>query len=299
MIEQASQKVYDELLSIWEEAVRSTHHFLTEADIQFYKPLIRHEYLAAVRLYIIREDSGTIAAFMGLSNDCIEMLFVRPNAHGHGYGSRLVEFAIRKKRIYKVDVNEQNAAALGFYLHMGFETTGRDALDATGKPFPILHLQIPPIRLRKATLEDIDLLRALFTQSVQNTCSADYNRLQIQAWTGRGTLQRWHELFQSDLYFLLAEDSRKSQVAGFTSVNSKGYLHSMFVHPDYQRQGIASRLLLKAEEYVRIRQGVSVYSEVSITARPFFEKHGYSIEKEQTVSVGDIEMTNFLMYKRI
>lgn len=118
MIEQPSPKVYDELLSIWEEAVRSTHHFLTEADIQFYKPLIRHEYLAAVRLYIIREDSGTIAAFMGLSNDCIEMLFVRPNAHGHGYGSRLVEFAIRKKRIYKVDVNEQNAAALGFYLHM-------------------------------------------------------------------------------------------------------------------------------------------------------------------------------------
>ena len=112
MIEQPSPKVYDELLSIWEEAVRSTHHFLTEADIQFYKPLIRHEYLAAVRLYIIREDSGTIAAFMGLSNDCIEMLFVRPNAHGHGYGSRLVEFAIRKKRIYKVDVNEQNAAAL-------------------------------------------------------------------------------------------------------------------------------------------------------------------------------------------
>ena len=36
---------------------------------------------------------------------------------------------------------------------------------------------------------------------------------------------------------------------------------------------------------------------VSITARPFFEKHGYNIEKEQTVSVGDIEMTNFLMYK--
>ena len=152
MIEQPSPKVYDELLSIWEEAVRSTHHFLTEADIQFYKPLIRHEYLAAVRLYIIREDSGTIAAFMGLSNDCIEMLFVRPNAHGHGYGSRLVEFAIRKKRIYKVDVNEQNAAALGFYLHMGFETTGRDALAATGKPFPILHLQIPPIRLRKQLL---------------------------------------------------------------------------------------------------------------------------------------------------
>ena len=73
----------------------------------------------------------------------------------------------------------------------------------------------------------------------------------------------------------------------------------MFVHPDYQRQGIASRLLLKAEEYVRIRQGVSVYSEVSITARPFLRNTATIYEKEQTVSVGDIEMTNFLMYKRI
>ena len=101
MIEQPSPKVYDELLSIWEEAVRSTHHFLTEADIQFYKPLIRHEYLAAVRLYIIREDSGTIAAFMGLSNDCIEMFVCPSNAHGHGYGSRWLNLPFGKNESIK------------------------------------------------------------------------------------------------------------------------------------------------------------------------------------------------------
>ena len=36
MIEQPDTQDYDELLRIWELAVRSTHHFLTENDILFY-----------------------------------------------------------------------------------------------------------------------------------------------------------------------------------------------------------------------------------------------------------------------
>lgn len=38
-------------------------------------------------------------------------------------------------------MNEQNPQALGFYRRMGYKIVGRDALDATGKPFPILHLE--------------------------------------------------------------------------------------------------------------------------------------------------------------
>ena len=70
---------YDELLTVWEASVRSTHHFLAEKDIQFYKPLIREQYFLAVELYIIRNEKEEIAAFMGLSDELIEMLFVRPN----------------------------------------------------------------------------------------------------------------------------------------------------------------------------------------------------------------------------
>ena len=67
---------YDELLAVWEASVRSTHHFLTEENIQFYKPLVRNRYFQAVELYIIRNREGKIAAFMGLSDELIEMLFV-------------------------------------------------------------------------------------------------------------------------------------------------------------------------------------------------------------------------------
>ncbi len=139
---------YDELTEVWEASVRHTHHFLTEEDIRFYKPLVRNEYLAAVELYIIRNAERKIAAFMGLSHEQIEMLFVNRSEQGKGYGKRLLQYAILKRQIDKVDVNEQNGKALGFYLHMGFQTIGRDETDSQGKPYPILHLQ-----LEKASIE--------------------------------------------------------------------------------------------------------------------------------------------------
>ena len=143
MILRPTPQDYDELLTVWEASVRSTHHFLAEKDIQFYKPLIREQYFLAVELYIIRNREGKIAAFMGLSDELIEMLFVHPDEQGKGYGRRLLEYATRRKQMNKVDVNEQNEKALGFYLRMGFRIIGRDETDGIGKPYPILHLQLP------------------------------------------------------------------------------------------------------------------------------------------------------------
>lgn len=143
MILRPTPQDYDELLTVWEASVRSTHHFLAEKDIQFYKPLIREQYFLAVELYIIRNEKEEIAAFMGLSDELIEMLFVRPDQQGKGYGKRLMEYAVHQKHIHKVDVNEQNGQACRFYQHLVFQVVSRDETDPTGKPFPMLHLQLP------------------------------------------------------------------------------------------------------------------------------------------------------------
>lgn len=140
-IEYPTDKDFSELLQVWEASVRSTHHFLTEDDIQFYKQLIP-QYFPEVSLFIIRNRQGKIVAFMGLSEDLIEMLFICPEEQGKGLGKQLLHFAIREKQIQKVDVNEQNTAALRFYQHIGFQVIGRDEFDPSGKPYPILHMQL-------------------------------------------------------------------------------------------------------------------------------------------------------------
>lgn len=129
----------EELLQVWEASVRSSHHFLTEADIDFFRPRVRDIYLPAVDLYVIR-DKG-IAAFMGLSDGMVEMLFVLPSEKGKGYGTALLNYAFEEEHIGKVDVNEDNVEAYRFYLGRGYRVKGRDETDADGKPFPILHLE--------------------------------------------------------------------------------------------------------------------------------------------------------------
>ncbi len=40
---------------------------------------------------------------------------------------------------------------------------------------------------------------------------------------------------------------------------------------------------------------IRVYAEVSITARPFFEKQGFIVTKEQTVLLEGVSLTNYKM----
>ena len=121
-----------ELLNVWEMSVRSSHHFLSEDDLRYYSQRISDVYLQAVELYAVK--SQRILAFMGLSEDMVEMLFVLPSEKGNGYGSALLDFAFQEKHIRKVDVNEQNAEACRFYLNRGYIVTGRDEVDSDGRP---------------------------------------------------------------------------------------------------------------------------------------------------------------------
>ena len=129
------------VVEVWEASVRATHHFLTESDIEFFKPLVR-QLVSETELNCVREKDGRIVGFLGVADDKIEMLFVDPKWFRHGVGQRLVDYAIQTFGTTKVDVNEQNGGAVKFYQHLDFEQYDRSELDSTGKPFPILHLRL-------------------------------------------------------------------------------------------------------------------------------------------------------------
>ncbi|WP_425637654.1 GNAT family N-acetyltransferase [Algoriphagus yeomjeoni] len=133
---------YPQVVELWEASVRATHEFLSEEDILFFKPLILNEYLKAVDLNCVRDDDGVILGFSGVAEGNLEMLFVHPDHAGKGIGKALLIHAIKSQLVSKVDVNEQNPKATQFYLKNGFEIIGRSELDGTGKPYPILHLEL-------------------------------------------------------------------------------------------------------------------------------------------------------------
>lgn len=137
---------FDQLTELWEGAVRATHRFLDDAEIANLRPFVREHYLPGANLIGIRDrdrdDDGTWLAFMGVSGDELEALFVHHDAHRRGIGRRLAEHAIHALGVKRVDVNEQNPGAVAFYERMGFTVAGRSERDGQGRPFPILHMRM-------------------------------------------------------------------------------------------------------------------------------------------------------------
>ena len=134
---------YSILLDIWESSVRATHHFLQKEDIEVLKKIIQEKgVFNHVSLTCARDINNNILGFMGVSKDSIEMLFIDSRSIGREIGKILLLHAIKDLNITKVDVNEQNEQALRFYEHFGFKITSRSELDGTGKPYPILHMQL-------------------------------------------------------------------------------------------------------------------------------------------------------------
>ena len=100
-------------------------------------------------------------------------------------------------------------------------------------------------------------------------------------------------------YFFIVATNQQLQVVGFESITQQGYLNSMFVHKDFQGKGIATILLNKIERYATATGIIRITSEVSLTARPFFEQRGYIVTEEQKRRANQLSLTNFWMAKNL
>ena len=130
------------MFDIWRDAVAATHHFLSDADREFFSGIVRNHYLPAMPFTVTVDEEDRPVAFLGMTGARIHSLFVAPDQHGRGIGRRLIEHARHEHGELTVDVNEQNQSAVGFYERMGFRRIGRSDMDDSGRPYPLLHLKL-------------------------------------------------------------------------------------------------------------------------------------------------------------
>lgn len=145
--------------------------------------------------------------------------------------------------------------------------------------------------LRRYRKEDGAVLANLFYETVHSVNIRDYTETQVNAWaTGKIDPEKWNRSFEEH-YSIAALDGNR--IIGFGDMDKSGYLDRLYVHKNYQRKGIASAICNELERSVKGE--ITVHA--SVTAKPFFEKRGYKVVKEQQVARNGILLTNYVMRK--
>ncbi|MDU4005370.1 acetyltransferase [Pluralibacter gergoviae] len=128
-----------QLIAIWCRSVDATHDFLSGAYRAELEDLVS-AFLPETPLWVAVTEKDEPVAFMLLTGEHMDALFVDPAVRGRGVGKLLIEHALTLAPRLTTDVNEQNEQAVGFYRKMGFKVAGRSETDDLGKPYPLLNL---------------------------------------------------------------------------------------------------------------------------------------------------------------
>lgn len=144
--------------------------------------------------------------------------------------------------------------------------------------------------LREYRPGDCEALARLFYETVHSVNARDYSPEQLDAWaTGKVDPAAWNASFLANCTVVAEEND---VIFGFGDMDSSGYLDRLYVHKDFQGRGVATAICDALEAQVRVPEYTT---HASITARPFFEKRGYKVVKEQQVERGGVKLTNFVM----
>lgn len=139
--------------------------------------------------------------------------------------------------------------------------------------------------------EDCREILHLFFHTVHTINAKDYTEDQLYVWaTGKENLTEWNRSFLRHSTLVAIADKK---IVGFADLDEQGYLDRLFVHEKYQGLGIATRLCALLEK----KASSTVIVHASITARPFFEKRGYRVVKQQVIERNEISLINFIMKK--
>lgn len=151
--------------------------------------------------------------------------------------------------------------------------------------------------IREYRPADLEAVSSLFSRSVREVASRDYSPSQVSAWAPEPPdLEAWRRRLETGAVFV---SERAAGIAGFVRIDSAGCVDLLYVHPEAQREGVARALIDRAASWAR-GQGIRrLYSDVSTTARPFFERAGFRPLCDQVVERRGVRFHNLRMGREV
>ena len=151
--------------------------------------------------------------------------------------------------------------------------------------------------IRAYTDSDLEAVVSCFGRSVREIGARHYAREQVAAWAPDvPDMDGWATRLRTGGVFVAEVESR---VAGFVRVEDNGWVDLLYVHPEYERRGVGWNLLWVGCSWAVGRRARTLQSEVSIAARPLFERMGFRVETEQVMERRGVEFRNFRMVRDV
>lgn len=146
------------------------------------------------------------------------------------------------------------------------------------------------VTVRNYRSSDCEKVAELFYETVHTVNAENYTAEQLFAWAKdeRQLQTRKNDFIKQ--HTLIAEID--GNIVGFGSMTDAGYLDLLYIHKDFQRKGIATKLCDELERGFSV-----VVTHSSVTAKSFFEKRGYSVMTGQTVERSGVKLKNYKMQK--
>ncbi len=225
---------------------------------------------------------------------------------GHSLQSELLKEA--KRLNYKsiwLSVLRENLRAIHFYTRHDFSIVGEHDFQI-GKEnfiFKVMSMNLSnndnlrDYDCRRVRLNDLDQILNVFNQAVRNTALKDYTKEQIDAWSASSLERdRWSQKIVHQEVYAVLEDNK---IIGFSSLENKNYIDLMYVHPSYLGRGIAKFLLSKIEGLAKGYGTQIIKTDVSETAKPFFERMGFVVERKNEFDLRGVLIHNYAMKKEL
>ncbi|MEH6535553.1 MAG: GNAT family N-acetyltransferase [Psychroserpens sp.] len=110
----------EQIISIWYESSTLAHPFLSSSFVEKVKSDMTNIYIPNSETWVYEIDNSVVG-FISMIDNEIGGLFVLPNNHSKGIGTKLVNFIKKNYSELEVEVFEKNYIGRAFYDKYGFK----------------------------------------------------------------------------------------------------------------------------------------------------------------------------------
>ncbi|HDN27990.1 MAG TPA: GNAT family N-acetyltransferase [Thioploca sp.] len=151
------------------------------------------------------------------------------------------------------------------------------------------------MNIRDYKPSDIEEISSLYYNTVHLVNAKDYSESQINAWAPSIYEKSfWARHFKKYRVFVAETDG---MIIGFAEFELTGHIDCFYVHHNWQRKGIGTSLIKRIEVAAQNKHVEQLFADVSITAKPFFKRQGFTAVREQMIMYRSQNFEQFYMVK--